>query len=961
MEPIICKNSIDSMKLEYSIRYFITGLFCLFLGGYVAQGQEAIIQYLSGKGRLDHVEWDFYCSDGRNSGEWTTIKVPSNWELQGFGTYNYGHDHKNEDIPYGKEYGLYKHEFEVPQEWEGKNINIVFEGSMTDTEVKINGEPAGVVHQGAFYRFKYDISNMLQYGDENLLEVKVSKFSANESVNEAERYADYWIFGGIFRPVYLEVLPEVYFERLAVNAKANGELILNAFLNKESSSLGMEVTLLDDKGKTIDSKQSFDFDDYTIHQKVTLSYEDILTWNPETPNLYTLQVDLIQYGEKIFTRKEKIGFRTVELIPHDGIYVNGEKIIMKGVCRHSFYPTSGRCLSEKDHLEDVNLIKDMNMNAVRMSHYPPDKRFLEICDSLGLFVLDELGGWQDGYDTIVGPRLIKELIVRDENHPSVIIWDFGNEGGWQFPNEKWFHEYDFQKRPVVFPWLRRNNTDTRHYPSFKEVNTRLIGSDQIFFPTELLHGLYDGGHGANLHDYWEAFKQSPVNAGGFLWNLRDEAVWRTDLEKYDSDGNHGPDGIVGPHGEKEGSFFTVKEVWSPVQISPFVINKKFDGEIVLRNGYIYTNLSDCRFTWRLVEKGTTHRSMDETVASGDLSVPDTEPGTSSKIKIPLPDDFYDAEILVLEAIDPFDREIYTWRWPIKRPEIYIPELISELDYTESEITTNSADNELQVKVGAMSYSFDLNNGKLLGVTNGKGALSFNGGPTPVGYEWGENNIGEVKWEKKQDGSISITGSYENYPESFEWIVRRDGLLEFRAEQLKHSQEGVQYLGISFNYPESKMNGFRWMGNGPYRVYKNRLKGTTFNVWEKEYNNTITGESYDSLIYPEFKGYHSNLYWAAFDTDESDFRVYCQSPEIYLKMYNPLPPADPRDAIVRYPEGDISFLHYIPGIGTKFQSIEELGPSAQPERHSWRTGDVYKPLHLVFDFHASEDLDLDQGE
>src|SRR5690606_5508983 len=298
---------------------------------------------------------------------------------------------------------------------------------MTDTEVKINGQLAGEIHQGAFYRFKYDISRLLKYGQRNLLEVKVSKFSANESINEAERYADYWIFGGIFRPVYLEVFPEVYFERLSLNARANGEVDIRAFLNQGSSSNTIEVTLLDKNGNVIDGTESFSLDDNLTEHAFQTRYHDIDTWNPESPYLYTLRVDILRNGEKRFTRKEKIGFRTVELIPHDGIYVNGEKIVMKGVCRHSFYPTSGRCLSEKDHLDDVNMIKDMNMNAVRMSHYPPDKRFLEICDSLGLFVLDELGGWQQGYDTIVGPGLIEKLIVRDENHPSVIIWDFGNE------------------------------------------------------------------------------------------------------------------------------------------------------------------------------------------------------------------------------------------------------------------------------------------------------------------------------------------------------------------------------------------------------------------------------------------------------------------------------------------------------------------------------------------------------
>ncbi|HOI50576.1 MAG TPA: hypothetical protein PK167_14780, partial [Prolixibacteraceae bacterium] len=156
--------------------------------------QETQIRYLSGTGSDHTVDWQFFCTEGQNSGKWTTIPVPSCWELQGFGTYNYGRDKEEER---GKEKGLYRYTFTVPQEWKNQVVNLVFEGSMTDTEVKINGQSAGPMHQGAFYRFSYDISRLLKFGGRNLLEVTVAKHSANESVNEAERRADYWIFGGI--------------------------------------------------------------------------------------------------------------------------------------------------------------------------------------------------------------------------------------------------------------------------------------------------------------------------------------------------------------------------------------------------------------------------------------------------------------------------------------------------------------------------------------------------------------------------------------------------------------------------------------------------------------------------------------------------------------------------------------------------------------------------------------------
>src|SRR6201996_3231395 len=144
----------------------------LFLLPFFARSQATQRQYLSGTGSDNTVNWQFYCTEGRNSGKWTTIPVPSNWELQGFGKYNYGLD---KDSLRGHEKGMYKYVFDVPASWKGRQVDIVFDGSMTDTEVKINGQSAGAVHQGSFYRFKYNISALLHYGRSNKLEVTVAK------------------------------------------------------------------------------------------------------------------------------------------------------------------------------------------------------------------------------------------------------------------------------------------------------------------------------------------------------------------------------------------------------------------------------------------------------------------------------------------------------------------------------------------------------------------------------------------------------------------------------------------------------------------------------------------------------------------------------------------------------------------------------------------------------------------
>ena len=207
------------------------------------------------------------------------------------------------------------------------------------------------------------------------------------------------------------------------------------------------------------------------------------------------------------------------------------------------------------------------MNAVRMSHYPPDEHFLDACDELGLYVLDELAGWQKPpYDTEIGKKLVREMVTRDVCHPCILFWDNGNEGGWNRELDNQFALYDPQNRTVLHPWEKFNGVDTAHYRNYETTRKKLSDST-LFMPTEFLHGLYDGGLGAGLDDYWKLMYASPVGAGGFLWALLDEGVVRTDKNgQIDVAGNQAPDGIVGPYRQKEASFYTVKEIWSPVHI-----------------------------------------------------------------------------------------------------------------------------------------------------------------------------------------------------------------------------------------------------------------------------------------------------------------------------------------------------------------------------------------------------------
>ncbi|PSL07372.1 beta galactosidase small subunit [Cecembia rubra] len=939
---MMCEGSPEMNKLlSCLIIYFF--LFNTSIG--YAQNSNLYQRiYLSGKDVSTAVDWDFMVDGGRRAGEWAKIPVPSNWELHGFGTYNYGHDHNNKDRVLGKERGFYKYEFDVPDSWKGQMVKLVFEGAMTDTEVRVNGKSAGELFQGGFYRFSFEISKLLNFGQKNRLEVVVAKHSANASVNRAEREADYWIFGGIYRPVYLEVLPKIHFERIAVNPHADGKFEAIVLLNDYLNGGVLEVELFE-----LESKKTLGTLQVPVKEKeinIQGEFVGIQSWNPESPKLYEAVFRLKDNKQALFEKSERIGFRTVELREQDGIYVNGKRVIFKGVNRHSFYPNSGRALSDVNHLEDILLMKEMNMNAVRMSHYPPDERFLDLCDSLGLFVLNEVAGWQQGYDTLIGPKVIKATVWKDANHPSVIIWDHGNEGGWDFQNEKWFHHYDIQKRPVIYPWLIRNGVDTHHYFHYNAGVQRLTHGQTPFFPTEFMHGLYDGGHGAGLEDYWRDFMRNPVSSGGFLWVFADEAVVRTDRDgQLDADGNHAPDGILGPYKEKEGSFYTIKNIWSPIQISPLVINRHFDGNIWIENQYIYSSLKNCQLEWSF-HQIRDFDSMDK-LDEGKISLPDILPGEKKMVKLPISTQNMQADFIKLTAYDRNGNELYSWSRAIPDATAFAARFKSTGIPKADMTVVNEKNDRLHIKAGKMEFEFDLIDGQLKRVVKNGKDLSFKDGPIPVGVA---SHVEKVKWEMDNEGNIIIRNQYSSFPKNSLWKVKPDGALYFEADGPLLNGQLLDYLGFSFGYPEEKVIGVKWIGNGPYRVWRNRQKGVEFGLWEKAYNNTITGYSYDNLVYPEFKGYHANIYAMQLITEEGKIQFVSESPGMYFKLYNPEnSPFATNGVRPEMPLGDISFLHQISPIGNKFAGPETMGPTGNKIRAISHSGDQAFAIKLLITF------------
>jgi len=913
-----------------------------------AMAQQTEVSYLSGTDCDHTVDWQFYCTDGMNSGIWTTIPVPSNWELQGFGKYNYGKD-KDEDR--GKEKGLYRYSFTVPREWKNKQVEIVFEGSMTDTEVKINGKLAGPVHRGAFYQFRYDISDLLKYGKDNLLEVAVSKHSTNESVNRAERHADFWIFGGIYRPVYLEVKPEKNIDRVAVDARADGRLKADVYLTgaEKGDRIRAQAYMLD--GKPVGPAFELPVPGDAGNIRMSTKIDNIVAWNPENPQLYNISFDLISKERTLHTFSERIGFRTIEVKQRDGIYVNGVKIKFKGINHHVFWPETGRASSKRMSINDVNLIKDMNLNAVRCSHYPPDRHFLDVCDSLGLFVLDELTGWHDAYDTEVGSGLAKEMVIRDVNHPSVVIWDNGNEGGTNPDLDAVIKKWDIQNRPVLHPWQTYEGIETQHYRNYDYGAGTFWHGHNIVLPTEFLHGLYDGGLGSGLYDYWEYILDKPRAAGGFLWVFADEGVIRTDRNgEIDTDGSSAPDGLLGPHHEKEGSFFAVKEIMAPIKPEERDISGEFTGEFTVENRFFYTGTEECSFSWRLSGLPGPDHSGGSIEKSGKIIAPEIAPGHKGILKLDLPSGWYDFDVLYIKAEDPFGREIYTWSYPIKLPVEVMCRIMDRAG--TGTINLTEEDSTLIINAGPVQYTIGKNDGLLKTVTNEQGIVPFNNGPAICAgrtlfksietKDYGDSLQLIVSFDDKLSRMMEFTWTF--YPSG--WV--RLGII-YRPEEY---DVPFQYMGVSFDFPENLVKGIRWMGDGPYRVWKNRVHGVELNVHQKDYNNTMTGIA--PLIYPEFKGYHSGLYWAEIRSEGQSFMVGSATEDVFLRLFTPAQPASVWNTAPPFPPGDISFMQAIPAMGTKSNKQENMGPSGQLNQFfdygpydSWRKRS--QEMELYFNF------------
>ena len=437
----------------------------------------------------------------------------------------------------------------------------------------------------------------------------------------------------------------------------------------------------------------------------------------------------------------------------------------------------------------------------------------------------------------------------------------------------------------------------------------------------------------------------PLAAGGFLWDFADEGVVRTDKNgMIDTDGNHGADGVVGPFHEKEGSYFAIKEIWAPVVFERKEITPEFNGNLPLENRFFYTNINQCSFTWKLSKFSDPNNTTKEVSITGKAISPDIKPLDKGNLHISLPKNWKDFDVLYVTGFDNYKRQIFTWSCPISMPDKIAQTIITRKG--NEDITVSESDSLYRVTANNIQLSFNRQSGILEQVKNASGIIPFNNGPV---LQEGVNNF--KNFTKHFDGRNLIIESTFDRKASYntlQWTIYPSGWVKMLVKYFP-GEYFTNFVGVNFSFPENGVKSVRYLGNGPYRVWKNRMKGNSLGVWEKKYNNTATGEQ--PIIYPEFKGYHSNMYWAKLITTGQPVTIVTDEEDIFLRLFTPKFSKDPYNTTALFPSGDISFMQGITPIGTKTQKPETTGPMGQKyiyydyEKDPSRA----KVLSLYFDF------------
>ncbi len=627
-----------------------------------------------------------------NVSKWATIKVPGNWEIEGFDVpiyVNHPYEFADKRTPITefkngpeppkvpKTYnpvGSYRRNFTVPANWNGKEVFIHLGSVKSAFYIWINGEKVGY-SEGSKLPSEFNITKYVKYGQENVIALEIYRWSV-ASYLECQ---DFWRLSGIERSVYLYTQPTMRVcDYQVISSLANnyqdGIFSLNIDLKNnhaQSKTVTVNYELTDANGQLVTNgtKNMQAAASSQLTAAFNARINNVRAWSAEKPNLYTLVINTYDADKKLIESiPSRIGFRSVE-IKGGQLLVNGVAVLLKGANTQEHHPATGHVIDRATMVKDIELMKQANFNAIRTSHYPLPELFYDLCDEYGMYVVDEANieshGMYYGEKSLAKNPLFYDMhldrmlrmVERDKNHASVIIWSMGNEAG---NGEAFYRGYraikeaDVSKRPVQY---ERTEIGDRSLLDF-DWNTDIIVpqypdpdflawfgqrlNDRPLIPSEYAHNM--GNSSGNFKEYWDNIRKYPNVQGGFIWDWVDQGLWKTDVKgnkflayggdfgtNMPSDGNFLCNGIVSADRTPHPGYYEMRKVQQPIYFTPLML--RGDKAIIqVENYYDFTNADELEIMAYI-------KADDKEMKRYEPIVLDIKPHEGKRIILPLKDEF----------------------------------------------------------------------------------------------------------------------------------------------------------------------------------------------------------------------------------------------------------------------------------------------------------------------------------
>jgi beta-galactosidase len=894
---------------------------------------------------------DFYES-GYDVSTWGQIPVPSNWQMHGYGipiylNVPYPFPPNPPYIPHDyNPVGSYRRGFTISEEWKGRQIFLHFDGVKSAFYVWVNGEKVGY-SQDSMTPAEFNITKYLKSG-ENILAVEVYRWSDGSYLEDQ----DMWRLSGIYRNVYLFATPQVHIRDFFVRTDLDESYTdatlmirpkITNFTDESLEGWTIEAQLYDPEtepvlGQPLSRTVSSIIDEkYPQRDNVKFALlehkvSNPKKWSAEFPNLYTLVLTLKDAeGKTIEAESCRVGFRKVEI--KDGqLLINGRAIKLFGVNRHEHDPDHGRAIPVNRMIQDIKLLKQHNINAVRTSHYPDDPTWYDLCDHYGIYLIDEanleshglkgylsnVAGWHNAFVE----RAIR-MVERDKNHPSVIFWSLGNETGCG-PNHAamsaWIKEYD-PTRPIHYEGAVGDPVDYPYVDMISRMYARIpqiirLATDpndnRPMVLCEYAHAM--GNSVGNLKEYWDAIRSHKRLIGGFIWDWADQGLRKKspdgkefwayggDFGDTPNDGNFCCNGLVQPDRKPNPSLYEVKKVYQRIHVLPVDI---LAGKFRIYNEYDFLNLDFADIRCELVadglviKKGTLPKLSIPAGAQRNIQLdfekPDFQPGAEYWIKIifTLAADTSWAKKGHILAWDQFKIPFDVPPTPVVDPNT-IPSLTLKQD--SQKIIVSGSDFELVFgKDSGALESFDFNGKQLIAsalvpnfwrvpIDNDEG----NGMPKRLGI-WrnaGPNRtVNTVNAKQVKPQIVRITtesaipvGTNSTYKTIYTVYGNGDIIIDSTFTPAGDNLPDLPRFGMQMAVP-GRFNNLTWLGRGPQENYWDRKTGAAFGLYSGNVNNLI-----HLYVRPQENGNRSDVRWMALTAPEGVGLVAVGMPTIDVSAW-----------------------------------------------------------------------------